>query len=60
MGQPVHLGPRGLSLLHFCLERLIQRLFLNPMLVWTVCWKWEKVLSDESKQNQEKLLVVSH
>ena len=30
------------------------------MLVWTVCWKWEKVLSDESKQNQEKLLVVSH
>ena len=24
------------------------------------CWKWEKVLSDESKQNQEKLLVVSH
>lgn len=60
MGQPVHIGPRRLSFLHFCLERLIQKLFLNPMLVWSVCWKWEKVRSDESKQNQEKLLVVTH
>lgn len=47
VGQPVHIGPRRLSFfLHFCL-RLIQKLFLNLMLVWSVCWKWEKVRSDE-------------